>query len=79
MPEPRLAGAIAPKGSMRCRSIVPSWRSLGARSSPALARNQLQRAYWLLLTAFVRGTLLQASVTSVCPVVILLRRRGLRP
>lgn len=33
--------------------------------------------YWLFLTAFVGGNMIQASFTGFCPAAILLRRMGI--
>ncbi len=44
----------------------------------SLALSQLHSPYWLLLTAFVGGNLLQASFTGFCPAAMVMKRLGLR-
>ncbi len=45
----------------------------------SLALAELASPYWLLLTAFVGGNLIQASITGFCPAAIAFRRLGVRP
>jgi hypothetical protein len=45
----------------------------------SLALAHWRSAYWLLLTAFVRLNLLQASTTDFCPLAIALKRLGVKP
>jgi hypothetical protein len=35
--------------------------------------------YWLLLTAFAGANLLQASFTGFCPIVVVLKKLGVKP
>ena len=44
----------------------------------SLALAQLHSPYWLLLTAFVGATLVQASFTGFCPAAMVFTRLGLR-
>ncbi|WP_028293960.1 YgaP family membrane protein [Oceanobacter kriegii] len=44
----------------------------------SLALSQLHSVNWLWLTAFVGANLLQASVTSFCPLAIVLKKLGMK-
>lgn len=44
----------------------------------SLVLAELVSPYWLLLTAFVGGNLLQAAFTGFCPAAMLFKRLGLR-
>lgn len=45
----------------------------------SLALSHQHSPFWLFLTAFVGANLLQASVTSFCPLALILKRLGVRP
>ena len=47
---------------------------LGAEASPIF-----HSAYWLWLTAFVGGNLLQSSFTGFCPAAIIFKKLGAKP
>ncbi len=44
----------------------------------SLALSQLHSVNWLWLTAFVGANLLQASLTSFCPLAIVLKKLGMK-
>ena len=45
----------------------------------SLALAELASPYWLLLTVFVGGNLIQASITGFCPAAVAFRWLGVRP
>lgn len=44
----------------------------------SLALSQIHHSYWLFLTAFVGLNLFQAAFTRFCPLVLILKRLGLK-
>jgi Protein of unknown function (DUF2892) len=45
----------------------------------SLALSQFHSPYWLWLTAFVGGNLLQSAFTGFCPLAVILKAFGVRP
>jgi len=45
----------------------------------SLALSQVHHIYWLWLAAFVGANMFQAAFTGFCPLVIVLKRLGVRP
>ncbi|CAA7612455.1 DUF2892 domain-containing protein [Magnetospirillum sp. SS-4] len=45
----------------------------------SLALSQVHSANWLWFTAFVGANMLQASFTGFCPLVMMLKRLGMKP
>jgi hypothetical protein len=45
----------------------------------SLVLSHYHSPYWLFLTAFVGANLLQASLTGICPLALILKKLGMRP
>ncbi|NMC64170.1 MAG: DUF2892 domain-containing protein [SAR324 cluster bacterium] len=45
----------------------------------SLLLSQVHSAYWLLFTCFIGLNMTQASYTGFCPMVILLKKMGIKP
>ena len=45
----------------------------------SVALSQIHSPYWLFFTAFVGANLLQSSITGFCPMVVILKKIGVRP
>lgn len=57
--------------------MVMAWA--GAVVLGSLLLTLLHSNYWLILTALVGANLLQASFSGFCPLVVLLKKMGVKP
>jgi hypothetical protein len=57
--------------------MVMAWAGIIILGSLLLA--VVYSNYWLLLTAFAGANLLQASFTGFCPIVVVLKKLGVKP
>lgn len=51
----------------------------GAMVLASLALGWFVSPWWLLLATFVGANMLQASITGLCPLAMILKRLGVRP
>lgn len=56
---------------------VMAWAGIVILGS--LLLSLIHSSYWLLLTAFAGANLLQASFTGFCPLVVVLKKLGVKP